>query len=80
MSVTMGAFEAKTHLSELLNRVEAGESVTITKHGRPVAQLVPIVERSIHHDWAQFWNRSDSRAVELTPGSSVKQDLEEGRA
>ncbi|MBD1202658.1 MAG: type II toxin-antitoxin system Phd/YefM family antitoxin [Rhodobacteraceae bacterium] len=38
----VGAFEAKTHLSELISAVEAGEKVTITKRGRPVAQLVPV--------------------------------------
>ena len=36
-----GAFDAKTHLPELLRRVEQGESITITKHGRTVARLVP---------------------------------------
>lgn len=38
--ITVGAFEAKTHLSALLDRVEQGEEVVITKHGRPVARLV----------------------------------------
>lgn len=38
--ITIGAFEAKTHLSALLDRVAAGEAVVITKHGRPVARLV----------------------------------------
>lgn len=38
--ITVGAFEAKTHLSALLERVAAGEEVTITKHGKPVARLV----------------------------------------
>lgn len=38
----VGAFEAKTHLSELLAQVEAGETVTITRRGKPVAQLVPM--------------------------------------
>ena len=37
----IGAFEAKTHLSALLDAVAAGESVIITKRGRPVARLVP---------------------------------------
>jgi len=37
----LGAYEAKTHLSRLLDEVEAGESYAITKHGRPVALLVP---------------------------------------
>jgi len=39
----VGAFEAKTHLPRLLDRVERGESLTITRHGRPVAHLVPCV-------------------------------------
>ena len=39
--VTVGAFDAKTHLSALLERVAAGEEVVITKHGRPIARLVP---------------------------------------
>jgi prevent-host-death family protein len=38
--ITVGAFEAKTHLSSLLDKVAAGEEVTITKHGKPVARLV----------------------------------------
>ena len=38
--ITVGAFEAKTHLSSLLDRVEAGEEVVITRHGKPVARLV----------------------------------------
>jgi prevent-host-death family protein len=32
---------AKAHLSELLNTVEAGEEVVITRHGRPVARVLP---------------------------------------
>lgn len=38
---TMGAYEAKTKFSELLERVEKGERVTITRHGKPVAEIVP---------------------------------------
>jgi prevent-host-death family protein len=39
---TVGAFEVKTRLSELLDRVAAGEQITITRHGAPVAVLAPI--------------------------------------
>jgi prevent-host-death family protein len=39
---TVGSFEAKTKLAELLDKVEAGEIVTITRRGVAVAQLVPI--------------------------------------
>jgi prevent-host-death family protein len=41
---TIGLFEAKTHLSELVARVEAGEQVIITRHNRPVAKLVAMDE------------------------------------
>ena len=37
----IGAYEAKTHLPALLRRVEGGERITITRHGVPVAELVP---------------------------------------
>ena len=39
---TIGIFEAKTHLSALLDRVERGEGGTITRHGKAVARLVPV--------------------------------------
>jgi prevent-host-death family protein len=38
---SVGAYEAKTHFSQLLERVAAGEEITITRHGAPVARLVP---------------------------------------
>ena len=42
MGIIVGAFEAKTKLAELLDKVEAGESVTITRRGREVARLVGV--------------------------------------
>jgi prevent-host-death family protein len=42
MTDTVGLFEAKTHLSELVARAEAGEEVIITRHNKPVAKLVPV--------------------------------------
>jgi prevent-host-death family protein len=44
--MTVGAFEAKTKFSELLERVSAGEEITITKHEKPVARLVPFEKPS----------------------------------
>jgi prevent-host-death family protein len=43
--VIVNVHQAKTHLSRLLARVEAGEEVVIANAGRPVARLVPIGER-----------------------------------
>lgn len=42
--IKVGAFEAKTQFSALLEKVEQGEDVVITKHGRPVARLVKASE------------------------------------
>ncbi len=38
---SVGAYEAKTHLPRLLDRVARGEEIQITRNGRPVARLVP---------------------------------------
>jgi prevent-host-death family protein len=40
----VGMHDAKTHLSKLVTRVEAGEDVVIQRNGKPVARLVPVVE------------------------------------
>lgn len=42
------ASEAKAHLAQLLNDVEQGETLVITRHGRPIARLVP--ERNLRQD------------------------------
>ena len=44
MDQSIGAYEAKTRLPALLDRVEKGETLVITRNGRPVARLVPVVE------------------------------------
>lgn len=41
MSQTIGSYEAKTRLPEILRRVEAGESFVITNRGKPVAEIIP---------------------------------------
>lgn len=38
----VGSYELKTHASEILKLVESGETVTVTRHGKPIAQIVPI--------------------------------------
>lgn len=39
---SIGIFDAKAHFSELLERVEHGEEITITRHGKAVARVVPV--------------------------------------
>jgi prevent-host-death family protein len=45
---SVGAYDAKTHLPQLLDVVAAGESVIITRHGVPVAKLVPAHQERPH--------------------------------
>lgn len=40
----VGVYQAKTHLAKLLGEVAAGETIVITKHGRPIARIVPTDE------------------------------------
>ncbi len=60
---TVNVHEAKTHLSRLLNRVLAGEEITIAKGGKPVARLVPIEtpprEREAGLDVGRIWIAED---------------------
>jgi len=45
VSEVVSVYDAKAQLSKLLGRVEAGEEIVISRHGRPVARLVPLAER-----------------------------------
>lgn len=44
MAESVNIHEAKTHFSKLISRVQAGEEVTISKAGKPVAKLVPVAD------------------------------------
>ena len=46
MSVMVNVYEAKTQLSDLLKRVEAGEDIVIARAGKPVVRLVPVEKRT----------------------------------
>lgn len=45
-STTLGVSAARTHLSELLARVEHGDEITITRHGTPIAYLIPVRQKT----------------------------------
>lgn len=75
---SVGAYEAKTHLPRLLDQVERGESVTITKHGRPVARLVPVCSRSSTPDTAIAALRVARAGVRLG-SDSVSELVGDGR-
>jgi prevent-host-death family protein len=74
-SNTVGAYEAKTHLSELLEKVEAGEEITITKHGAPVAKLVPVKKETRPEERIAAINRIQKLASVLSLGGLKVKDL-----
>jgi prevent-host-death family protein len=83
-SATIGAFEAKTKFSELLERVNRGEEITITRHEKPIARLVP-VDRPNQKDIKAAFRQLDeiARRNPLNPRGkeklSYRQLIEEGR-
>jgi prevent-host-death family protein len=60
----VGAFEAKTHLSQLLDRVEAGEEIVITRRGKPVARLM-MMEDAVATRRAEAFRRIEARRKEM---------------
>ncbi len=77
---SVGAYEAKTHFSEILAKVEAGEEVTITKHGTPVARLVPVKKTYTPEERQAAIERIIKLREGLTLGGLKIRDLiEEGR-
>lgn len=74
----VGAYEAKTHLPRLLDEVERGESITITKHGRAVARLVPVKSEAETPDVVIEALRA-ARVGVRRGEESVRTMIEEGR-
>ncbi len=76
---TVGAFEAKTHLNELLRQVSQGETVRITRRGIPVAKLVP-PEDGQHKDLKQIVHdiREIRKGANLR-GLTIRKLIDEGR-
>lgn len=76
----VGAYEAKTHLARLLEMVEAGEEITITKHGAPVAKLVPVKKELSAEQRVAAIDRIQQLAARLSLGGlKVKDLINEGR-
>ena len=76
---TIGAYEAKTRLFQLLEKVARGETIVITKHGRSVAHLVPAPEfrrRSVAETIAAIKEFRRGRRLGVV---SIREMIEEGR-
>lgn len=79
MTVTVGAYEAKTHLSKLLAAVEDGETVVITRHGKEVAHLTPPPARALTPAEAIERLRELRQGVTLGPDITIRELIDEGR-
>ena len=75
----IGAFEAKTHLPQLLRRVQAGERFVITRHNRPVAELIPFRRPDTTRVQAAIEDLKAFQATHSLGGLSVRDLIEEGR-
>jgi prevent-host-death family protein len=76
---TVGAYEAKTHLPKLLDRVAKGERIVITRHGTPVAVLQPAdIEKQIDVA-AVIQEMRRFRKANTLDGLSIKDMIEHGR-
>jgi prevent-host-death family protein len=82
-SAEFGTADAKARFSEILARVEAGETITIRRHGKAVAMLVPVEpvmsreERSKRIEAFLEWRRA--HGPRLQPGDDIKAWIDEGR-
>ena len=76
----IGVLEAKTRLPELLQRVEAGERFVITRHRRPVAELVPFRSRDSSKVRTAIEAVKQIQRMHNLDGLPVRQSIEEARS
>ncbi len=79
MESTIGSYDAKTHLPALLERVSKGERITITRHGVPVAMLVPAPSAQKPDVRAAIEELKRFRKGRSLGGLSIKEMINEGR-
>jgi len=76
--MNVGVYEAKTHLPELLAKVALGEQITITRHSKAIARLVPVEpvrQRDVRGVIAELKSLAKNRHA----GMPIKEMIAEGR-
>ncbi len=76
---SVGSFEAKTHLPELLKRVARGERILITRRGAPIAMLVPPIREPTRAVQEVIEEMKALRRGNTLGGMSIRELIEEGR-
>ncbi len=82
MESSIGSYEAKTHLPQLLERVAKGERITIMKRGVPMAVLVPpesVKSRPTAKEAVEAMKQFRENAPTLGGGVTIREMIEEGR-
>ena len=79
MKTTIGAYQAKTNFSQLIERVSRGERITITKHGVPVALISP-VEIKPSREISEIIKDIKIFRNSLRLDDNLREMIEEGRA
>ncbi|WP_297445944.1 type II toxin-antitoxin system prevent-host-death family antitoxin [Acidiferrobacter sp.] len=75
----IGAYEAKTHLSEILDRVRKGERFIITKHGQPVAELRSVATQGLEERRAVVARMKAFQATHDLGDISLRELIDAGR-
>jgi prevent-host-death family protein len=79
---SVGTYEAKTHLPRLLSQVEKGESITITRRGKPIAKLVPadaVEKTDVRQVVEEMLIYRDQHGPVLGDDLTIRKLIEEGR-
>ena len=81
MSQEIGAFEAKTHFSRILEKAEQGEDFIVTRRGKPVAKIIPFQqEKEMTRQEAFDELREFRKLYRGKPGSfNIREAIEDGR-
>ncbi len=75
----IGSFEAKTHLSNLIDDVQKGNDYIITKRGKPVARLIPYTNHEIEFNIKDIVSQFDSIRKSIKSNVNIKEYINEGR-
>ncbi len=81
---SVGSYEAKTHLPRLLSEVEKGETITITRRGKPIARIVPAEEPPVRdvstviRDFRAY-SQQQARTLGSLSVRKIKEMIEGGR-
>lgn len=79
-AMDIGVYDAKARFSELVRAVEAGGEVTITRHGRPVARLVPVAPpEAAGAEWAERVRALRREIGHVATGEEIVEWIREGR-